>query len=171
VLYGGAVARNDRYFYSLLLLNTILSGGMSSILNLELREKNALAYNAYSSLTFFDDTTLLNVYAGTDPENTAKTLDIIQSVLKPETLSRISEEELMAAKNRLRGSFVMEMEKMTHRMSKAARDIFYFGSPIGLEEKLGSIENVTKDDLTQAVEYLHMETDASTLIYEPEEEE
>ena len=167
LLHGRAVARNNRYFYSLLLFNTILSGGMSSILNLELREKNALAYNAYSSLTFFDDTTLLNVYAGTYPENTGKALDIIQSILKPETLSRISEKELLAAKNRLRGSFVMEMEKMTHRMSKAARDIFYFGNPIGLEEKLGNIETVTKDDLMQAAEHLHMEAGASTLIYEP----
>lgn len=170
ILYGRAVPRNDRFFYSLLLLNTILSGGMSSILNLELREKNALAYNAYSSLTFFDDTTLLNVYAGTDPENTGRALTIIKSSLKAETLSGISREELLAAKNRLKGSLVMEMEKMTHRMSKAARDIFYFGSSIELEEKLEGIESITSDNLGQTAVYLQMDTEASTLIYEPEEE-
>ncbi|WP_287372061.1 pitrilysin family protein [Prosthecochloris sp.] len=166
VLHGRAVPRNDRFFYGLLLLNTILSGGMSSMLNLELREKNALAYNAYSSLTFFEDTTLLNIYAGTDPENTGQTLRIIQGILKAETLSEVSGKELSAAKNKLRGELVMEMEKMTHKMSKAARDIFYFGNTIELEEKLAGIEKVTSEDLGQAAEYLQMDTDASTLIYE-----
>ncbi len=170
MLYGRAVPRNDRYFFSLLLLNTILSGGMSSILNLELREKNALAYNAYSSLTFFDDTTMLNVYAGTDPENTGQALTIIKKVLSAETLDRIPETELRAAKNRLRGGLVLEMEKMTHRMSKAARDIFYFGNAIELEEKITRIESVTGDDLGHAVAYLQLDRDASTLIYEPDEE-
>ncbi len=170
VLHGRAVARDDRFFYSLLLLNTILSGGMSSMLNLELREKNALAYNAYSSLTFFEDTTLLNVYAGTDPENTRQTLRIIQGILNAETLSEVSGEELLAAKNKLTSELVMEMEKMTHRMSKAARDIFYFGNTIDLEEKLAGIKNVTGEDLGQAAEYLQMDMDASTLIYEPDEE-
>ena len=169
MLYGRAVERNDNFFYSLLILNTILSGGMSSILNLELREKNALAYNAYSSLTFFEDTTLLNVYAGTDPENTAEALKIIKSSLKAETLSRLSEEELQAAKNKLHGGIVMEMEKMTHRISKAARDIFYFGSTIGLEEKLRGVDSVTNDDLARAAAYMQMDEDASILIYEPDE--
>lgn len=136
------------------------------MLNLELREKNALAYNAYSSLTFFEDTTLLNIYAGTDPENTGQTLRIIQGILKAETLSEVSGKELSAAKNKLRGELVMEMEKMTHKMSKAARDIFYFGNTIELEEKLAGIEKVTSEDLGQAAEYLQMDTDASTLIYE-----
>lgn len=167
MLYGKAIPRNDTYFFSLLLLNTILSGGMSSILNLELREKSALAYNAYSSLTFFDDTTMLNVYAGTDPEHTSQTLQIIKKVLDADSLSRISPEDLLAAKNRLRGSLVMETEKMTHRMSKAARDIFFFGNAIELEEKLSGIESVTGDDLGDTAVYLQLDTDASTLIYEP----
>ena len=61
----------------------------------------------------------------------------------------------------------MEMEKMTHRMSKAARDIFFFGNAIELEEKLSGIESVTGDDLGDTAVYLQLDTDASTLIYEP----
>lgn len=167
ILYGLAVPRNDSFFYSLLLLNTILSGGMSSMLNLELREKNALAYNTYSSLTFFDDATLLNIYAGTDQENTNQALLIIKNILGADNLSRIPREELLAAKNKLRGNFVMEMEKMTQRMSKAARDIFYFGKAVRLEEKIRGIETVTREDLGCAAAYLQQHADASTLIYEP----
>lgn len=167
MLYGLAVPRNDAFFYSLLLLNTILSGGMSSMLNLELREKNALAYNTYSSLTFFDDATLLNIYAGTDQEDTNQALLIIKNILSADNLSRIPGEELLAAKNKLRGSFVMEMEKMTQRMSKAARDILYFGKAVGLEEKIRGIETVTREDLGCAAAYLQQHADASTLIYEP----
>ncbi|MBL6957227.1 MAG: insulinase family protein [Chlorobium phaeobacteroides] len=170
LLYGMAVPRNDTFFYSLLLLNTLLSGGMSSILSLELREHNALAYNAYSSLTFFDDATLLNIYAATDPENTEKALLIIKNVLNAENISKISREEHQAAINKLRGGMLMEMEKMIQRMSKAARDIFYFGKAVELEEKISRIDNITPDDLGYAAEYLQQHTEASTLLYEPDED-
>ena len=170
MLYGMAVPRNDTFFYSLLLLNTLLSGGMSSILSLELREKNALAYNAYSSLTFFDDAALLNIYAGTDPENTSKALRIIKSIMSADNFSQVSREEQQAAKNKLRSSMMMEMEKMTQRMSKAARDIFYFGKVIKLEEKIRGIEAVTRADLEGAAKYLQQHGDASTLLYEPDED-
>ena len=169
LLFGGTAERNDRHFYSLLLLNTILSGGMSSILNLELREKNPLAYNVYSSLTCFDDTTMLNVYAGIDPEHTDRVLESIKNVLKPETFSSLSTDELLAAKNRLKGSMVMETEKMTNRMAKAARDIFYFGRPVDLKEKLRGIEAVRAEDIAAAAASLNLDTQASLLIYEPAE--
>ena len=116
LLYGRAVPRNDSFFYTLLLLNTILSGGMSSMLNLELREQRPLAYNVYSSLTFFDDATLLNIYAGTESEHTEEALSIIKNILSVDNLSGISQEELLAAKNRLLGSMIMETEQMTQRM-------------------------------------------------------
>ncbi len=169
LLFGGTAERDDRHFYSLLLLNTVLGDGMSSILNLELREKNPLAYNVYTSLTCFDDTSMLNVYAGIDPENTDKVLESIRSALKPDTFASLSADELLAAKNRLKGSMVMETEKMTNRMAKAARDIFYFGRPLDLEEKLRGIEAVGTENLAAAAASLDLDTQFSLLIYEPAE--
>ena len=169
LLYGRAVPRNDSFFYTLLLLNTILSGGMSSMLNLELREQRPLAYNVYSSLTFFDDATLLNIYAGTESEHTEEALSIIKNILSVDNLSGISQEELLAAKNRLLGSMIMETEQMTQRMSKAARDIFYFGKAVSLEEKISGVNEITRESLGDAALYLQR-AEASTLVYEPEEE-
>ncbi|ASQ91262.1 peptidase M16 [Prosthecochloris sp. GSB1] len=171
VLYGLAAPRDDAFFFGLMLLNTVLSGGMSSRLNIELREKEALAYNAYSSLSLFDDVTLFNIYAGTDADNIAKAVSIMEKMLDPEKLSEIDRKEFLAAKNKLQGAFVMGMEKMTRRMSKAARDIFYFGRHIGIEEKLAGIEALDAEDLGSAAAYLRQSAGASLLVYEPGGEE
>ncbi len=170
VLFGTAATRQNEHFYSLLLLNTLLGSGMSSRLNLELREKNGLAYNVYSSLSLFDDATMLNVYAGTDNRNIRKTRDIIAQILAPESLCSMDPGELETAKSRLLGAMIMGMEKMTRRMSRAARDIFYFGRIIPLEEKITAIRAVTQDDMRHAVMHLIQSAPASTLIYEAEEE-
>ncbi len=170
ILYGLAVPRDDAFFYSLMLLNTILSGGMSSRLNIALREKEALAYTAYSSLTLFDDVTLFNIYAGTDPDNAVKAISIIERLFDARNLSTITEDELRAAKNKLQSALVLGMEKMTRRMSKAARDIFYFGRHIETEEKIAGIENLTVPDTARAAAYLRRHAGQSLLIYEPDGE-
>ncbi|RDD31488.1 peptidase M16 [Prosthecochloris sp. ZM] len=170
LLFGTAATRKNEHFYSLLLLNTILGSGMSSRMNLELREKNALAYNVYSSLTLFDDATMFNVYAGTDNSNIVKALAIIDQILSPESLCSIDQSELETAKSRLLGAMIMGMEKMTRRMSRAARDLFYFGRIIPLEEKINAIRQVTQNDIRHAVMHLLQSAPASTLIYEAEEE-
>jgi len=171
LLYGLAAPRDDTFFYGLMLLNTVLSGGMSSRLNIELREKAALAYNAYSSLTLFDDVTLFNIYAGTDADNIAKAVAIMKNMLDPEKLSAMDRKEFLAAKNKLQGALVMGMEKMTRRMSKAARDMFYFGRHISIEEKLAGIEALAAEDLGRSAAYLRRHADASLLVYEPDGED
>ena len=110
IVMGTAIERNDRHFYSLMVLNTLLGSGMSSLLNLELREKRGLAYNVYSSLAFFDDLTALNIYAGTDGNKVATTLSLIKELLQSDALHHPIHEELQAAKTKLLGSHLMQNE-------------------------------------------------------------
>jgi len=140
---------------------------MSSILNLELREKLALVYSTYSSIAFYDDLTVMNIYAGTDSNKITQTLDVLASVVKSPELMTPAEEELRSAKSKLLGSFLMGTEKMTRRMSHLATDLSYFGKYIPLEEKTAAIESVTITDITTAARMLLEEVPLSTLVFKP----
>ncbi|NQU04612.1 MAG: insulinase family protein, partial [Calditrichaeota bacterium] len=58
---------NDPEKYTLLVLNTLLGGGMSSRLFQQIREKHGLAYTVFSFLDTHLDTGIFGVYAGTEP--------------------------------------------------------------------------------------------------------
>jgi predicted Zn-dependent peptidase len=167
LLLGTVIPRNDRHYWGLLVLNTMLSSGMSSILNLELREKRGLVYQAYSSIAFLDDVTTFNIYAGTDKGKIAKTLDTIAALFAGKTLSEPDPAEIEAAKSKMRGSLIMGMEKMTQRMSNLAQDLFYFDRLFTPAEKAELIESVCAEDVAAATSSLEVPSLLSTLIYKP----
>ncbi len=167
IVLGTAIARHDPLFYSFMALNSMLGNGMSSLLNLELREKRGLAYNVYSSLTFYDDLTTLNIYAGTDSNKTKVTMELIKELLQSDALKNPDPEELQAAKTKLLGSHIMGMEKMTRRMSQMASDISYFGRYLEPEEKTAGIESVTTEGIAEAAKRLLHDAPYSTLVYKP----
>jgi predicted Zn-dependent peptidase len=167
IVIGTAIARHDPLFYSLMVLNSMLGNGMSSLLNLELREKRGLAYNVYSSVTFYDDLTALNIYAGPDSNKTKVTLELIKELLQSDALKHPDPEEVEAAKTKLLGSHIMGMEKMTRRMSQTASDLSYFGRYIEPEEKTAAIEAVRLEDIAEAARLMLHDAPFSTLVYKP----
>ncbi len=167
ILLGTAIARQDPLYYSLMVLSSMLGNGMSSLLNLELREKRGLAYNVYSSVTFCDDLTALNIYAGTDGNKTKISLELIAELLKSDALLNPDQEEVRAAKTKLLGYHIMGMEKMTRRMSQICSDLSYFGRYIDPEEKTAAIEAVTVEDIAEAAKQILHQAPYSTLVYKP----
>lgn len=167
ILLGTVMARDDQRFWAFMVLNAMLSSGMSSILNLELREKRGLVYQAYSSLAFLDEVTTFNIYAGTDKGKAKKTLETISELFTGNTLKEPDPAELTAAKAKMLGSLIMGMEKMTRRMSHIAQDIFYYGRYLSPAEKAGMIEAVTAEEVAMAVDALGIPERLSTLIYIP----
>jgi predicted Zn-dependent peptidase len=167
LLQGTVVPRNDRHYWGLMVLNTMLSSGMSSILNLELREKRGLVYQAYASMAFLDELTTFNIYAGTDKGKTAKTLDTIAGLFTGSALRDPDPEEVESAKAKMLGSMIMGMEKMTRRMSVLAQDLFYFGSYLSPSEKALLIESVDITDVAAAAASLEVPALLSTLVYKP----
>ncbi|NTW56625.1 MAG: insulinase family protein [Chlorobiaceae bacterium] len=167
IVLGTSIERDDPLYYSLMVLNAILGNGMSSLLNIELREKRGLVYNVYSALSFFDDMTALNIYAGTDGNKTAKTMELLESLLRSKTLFSPDPEEVESAKRKLLGSLVMGLEKMTRRMSQTASDISYFGRYITPEEKAAAIESVTPGDIARAAALILRDAPFSSLVYKP----
>lgn len=167
LVIGFPFARNDDDFYATMLLNSILGGGMSSRLNLELREKYGLVYTIYSSFTYYDETNMLSIYLGTDKEKAPQSLRLVKEQMKKLAEKPVPEKELAIAKAQAKGAIIMSQESMSSRASHLARDIYYFGRDLRTDEIIERIDAIRAKDIQALAERLFDESKYSTLIYMP----
>jgi len=133
--------------FGVAVLNNLLGGGMSSRLFQKIREKQGLAYAVFSEITPYSDAGMLTVYAGTAKETVDKVLDLTVAEFRAMKESPVSSEELLRAKNHLKGSLMLSLESTSSRMSNLARQELYFQRFYSLDEILASIEAVTGDEV------------------------
>ncbi len=133
--------------YACYLLNAILGSSMSSRLFQEIRERRGLAYSVYSFANSHEDTGLLGVYAGISSENVEETLRVIHDQLSLLAVEPISEAELSAAKEQLKGSMYLNAESTDSRMNRLAKNEFLFGRCVPFEESEEKINGVEREDI------------------------
>ncbi|QDU11367.1 M16 family metallopeptidase [Gimesia aquarii] len=129
----------------------ILSGGMSSRLFTEVREKRGLCYTVSASLTGMPGLGRVLCYAGTTSERAQETLDVtIQELLR---LSEgIEESELERCKARAKSSLIMSQESTSSRASSIARDWFYLKRVTTLDQVNDEIQKLT---IQRVLDYTH----------------
>jgi predicted Zn-dependent peptidase len=151
--------------FAVAVLNNLLGGGMSSRLFQNIREKQGLAYAVFSELTPYSDTGMLSVYAGTAKETIGQVLDLTIAEFRAMKESPVSEEELLRAKNHLKGSLMLSLESTSSRMSNLARQELYFHRFSSLDEILTSIDAVTAEEVQSlAREFFHPDRIAATVL-------
>lgn len=143
------LAHNDPGRYALVVLNTILGGGMSSRLFQEIREKRGLAYSVYSYLSSYTDAGALAVYAGTDRERSCEAVKIMLAEMARLRDEVVAEDELNAAREQIKGKILMSLESSDSYMSRLARSYLYFGRYQPLEEVMAGFDAVTAADLQE----------------------
>ena len=130
---------------------SVLSGGMSSRLFTEVREKQGLCYAIGASLSSLPDEARVVCYAGTTTERAQETLD---RTLKE--LTRLGDgiegEELERCKARSKSALVMQQESTIARSGSVARDWFHLGRVRTLNEVRDSIDALTVDTV---LDYVH----------------
>ncbi|HEY4816097.1 MAG TPA: pitrilysin family protein [Candidatus Acidoferrum sp.] len=151
--------------FAIAVMNNLLGGGMSSRLFQNIREKLGLAYAVFSELTPYSDAGMMTVYAGTARETVGQVIDLIVKEFRDLKESPVSEEELLRAKNHLKGSLMLSLESTSARMSNLARQELYFGRFYSLDEILESIGAVTREDVQSlAQEFFRPEQIAVTVL-------
>jgi len=151
--------------FGVAVLNNLLGGGMSSRLFQNIREKRGLAYAVFSEITPYSDAGMFSVYAGTAKETVGEVLDLTLAEFRSMKESPVSEEELLRAKNHLKGSLMLSLESTSSRMSNLARQELYFGRFYSLDELLASIEAVTREELQAlAQEFFRPEQISATIL-------
>jgi len=97
-------------YAALKLLNTYLSGGLSSRLFIELREKRGLAYEVSAFYPMRLDISFFVGYIGTAPNNTATALEGLRDEIHRLTEVLLTEEELQVAKDKFLGQYALSKQ-------------------------------------------------------------
>ncbi|MCA9036737.1 MAG: insulinase family protein [Planctomycetaceae bacterium] len=140
---------HDRYFEAWAAVS-LLSGGMSSRLFTEVREKRGLCYAISASLSTLKDEGRVFAYAGTTTERAQETLDVTMSEVH-RLHEGITDEELDRCKARAKSSLVMQQESTMSRASSMARDIYHMGRVVTLDEIRRRINELTVERVRQFV--------------------
>ena len=111
----------------------VLSGGMSSRLFTEVREKRGLCYSVYATCHSLRDQGSVLCYAGTSAERAQETLDVTLSELD-RLAEGVESVELQRLKARMKSALIMQQESSTSRSSAIARDWYQLGKVRSLDE-------------------------------------
>lgn len=149
VAYSGVPYRDPDY-YTAWAAVSILSGGMSSRLFTEVREKRGLCYSVYATLSTLRDEGAVLCYAGTTNERAQETLDVLLSELQ-RLEEGIEPEELLRAQALAKSSLVMQQESSSSRARSLARDWYHLGRATTVDEIQAAIERLTA---AQVVDYV-----------------
>jgi predicted Zn-dependent peptidase len=132
---------------TLVVLNSVLGGGMSSRLFQEVREKRGLAYSVYSFAASYADAGLVGLYAGCSPKNAGTVAELMMAEFHRLAADGITDEELSRAQGQLGGASALALEDSDTRMTRLGRSELTFGEFSDLDETLRRIGQVTVDDV------------------------
>ncbi len=166
-LSAPGLTQNHPDRYAGYLLNTILGGSVSSRLFQEVRERRGLAYTVYSSQHSFSDTGTTSIYAACQPSAGAKVVALIERELRALARTGVGRRELRQAKEQLRGTVLLGLEHSHARMSRLARDLFYLGRLVPIEEGLRAMEAVTPSELRRLAAALFVPSSYSLTLLGP----
>lgn len=161
------VSQTDNRRFPLILLNTILGGGMSSRLFQEVREKRGLAYSIFSYQSSYKDTGLFSIYAGSSPRNLKLILELVMETFDNLRSKGVTEKENDRAKAQLKGNLILNLENTAQRMTHMARLEIYHGRFISLDELIDKIESVTRDDILSIADWLLKPDNLTTVAIGP----
>jgi predicted Zn-dependent peptidase len=146
----GSVPPMHKQYYDARVAIAVLSGGMSSRLFTEVREKRGLVYAVGANYHSVKEMAGIGCYAGTTPEKAQETYDVIIAEFR-KLAGGIAEDELQRAKIGLQSSLVMQSESTISRSSAAGADLYMLGKVRSLDEIKQSIEKVT---IKSVIDYL-----------------
>ena len=158
------------YKVGFLLLNNLLGGtGMSSRLNLEIREKYGIAYSIESNYTPMSDSGIFSIYFGTDPEKTEKAVHLIFRELKKLKDKTLGSVQLQQAKQKFIGQIALGEENRMGLIISMAKSLLDYGKVDSLEDVFAKINAVSAAQILEIANQMFDTDQLSTLLFEPQD--
>jgi len=136
----------DPGYYDARAAVSVLSGGMSSRLFTEVREKRGLCYAVGAKYHSLREAAGISCYAGTTPDKAQETLDVIIGEFN-RLVDGIEEQELQRAKVGLKSALIMQSESSSSRSGSIGSDYYMLGRVRTLDEVKRQIEARTVDSV------------------------
>lgn len=159
------------YKTGLLLLNNIFGGnGMTSMLNLQLREKYGIAYTIESAYSPLSDTGIFAVYFGTDKEKTERAMQLIRKEMDKLKQKPLTAVQLHKAQNKFIGQIALGEENRIGLIIAMAKSLLDYDRIDSLDTVFQKIRDVSVDDMANIANEVFDQKSWNTLIFSPTEE-
>jgi predicted Zn-dependent peptidase len=159
----------NKDMYSLILMNNILGGSMSSRLFQEVREERGLAYSVFSYHSSFQDSGMFTVYAGTTPKQIEEVYRIVIDTINKLQTHGILEEELKKGKEQLKGSLMLSLESTNSRMSRLGKNELLLEKHLDLDEIIQRVNEVSLDSVKRVIDQTFNQSMSIALVSPYEE--
>jgi predicted Zn-dependent peptidase len=146
-----SVPVTDPDYYHARAAASVLSGGMSSRLFTEVREKRGLCYSVYAFHETFKTQGTMLAYAGTRAERAQETLDVTLAELR-RLKDGIEPDEIDRVKAGLKSSLIMQEESTGARAGAIATDWYYLGRVRPFDEIQAIIDGLTPQKILAYLE-------------------
>ncbi len=138
----------DPNYYAALVVSEIFGGGMTSRLFREVREKRGLVYSVSAIFAPNGNFGAEFLYAGTTPEKSPETVQVILDELRRLQSEGVTEDELLRAKVQIKSELVMRGESSGARMSALMRSWWFERRLITIQELKETVDAVTRENIT-----------------------
>ncbi len=168
IIGGQAYSSSHANKHGLLLLNNLLGGmGMSSRLNLEIREKHGIAYTIESNYTALTDTGIFSIYFGTDSEKAEKAAKLVHRELKKLRDQKLGSLQLHQTKQKFIGQIALAEESHMSLIISMAKSLLDFNYVDSLPQLFDKINAVTTEQLLAISNEIFDNNSMITLLFEP----
>ncbi len=147
-----AIEHGNDKLYTLLAINNIFGGGMSSRLFQKIREEKGLVYSIYSYPASYKNAGLFAIYAGMNPEHLNQVIEITSQEIRNLIKTGISEEELYKSKEQLKGNYILGLESTSSRMNSIGKSELMLGHIHTPEEILQEIDEIHMARVNEVIE-------------------
>jgi predicted Zn-dependent peptidase len=165
-----ALARDDERRFALRVMDSLLGGTSSSRLFQAVREQRGLAYSVFTFESLYRDTGQIGLYVGTRPENLAEVCTVLSSELARIREEPVSAEELVRAKDNVKGRIVLALESTAARMERLGSAILAQMPILELDETLERIDAVDAEAIQALASELLAVSRLSAAAIGPDEE-
>ncbi|MFM9904357.1 MAG: M16 family metallopeptidase [Pyrinomonadaceae bacterium] len=141
--------RKSKIYYSAQVLNSVLGGGYSSRLNMEIRIKRGLSYGAGSGFSWRPNSLNFSTRAQTKNESAPEVAELVLQELKRLKEETVSVGELIPRKSVLTGNFGRSLET-TSGLASAIGELYAFGiSTDELNKYVASVNGVNESQIME----------------------
>lgn len=160
--YGGTHEKH----LALFLANNILGGpGLSSRLNIALREKRGLVYTVESTLTTYTDTGVWAIYFGCDHHDANKCKRIVKKELQRLCDTPLSEKALNAAKRQIIGQIALSYDNFESVAIGMGKRMLHYNRTQTKEELIARIQALTAEQVWDAAKEIFNPDSLTILEY------
>ncbi len=164
-----AYSLHHKHRIPLFMLTHLLGGtGMTSRLNMSLRERKGLVYSVEANYTPFVDTGLFHIYFGTEKKNTEKATELVRKEMQLLREKKLGTLQLHQLKEQIKGQLAMAEENNMSFMQMMGKSMLDLGKVESLHRLLQSIDGISAEVLCDVANEVLNEKKFSRLDYIPE---